>query len=312
MPTRVALTATAAALAVQPVLASPADAGTTIASILKTKPTPTKTLPTKLDVVPSYQDQRSRDPAAKPGVEAYARMVLTTYRQGHSGGIVRGCGIGATSEHKEGRAFDWMLSVNKPAEKAAGDAFTKWLTGKDEHGVVGGHARRLGVMYVIWNKRIWSTYRLRQRLAGVPRLERAHRPRAHQLHLGRRDEAHLLVGRHRHHGRRHRPVPRVRRPARGGLHHAAHGLVHHAPEDPARVVVRHRLAGPERLVGQGRAGEARREGDRVVQARRPAAGSWAGSAGRRCRSAACSTSRPGPGSCPARSPRRRSRRRPRT
>src|SRR3954466_6929737 len=149
-PARVAMTATAVALLAQPVVAETAHAAATPV------PKPTRTLPAASDALPTYQDQRSCDPAAKPGVEAYARMLLTTYKQGHSGGIVRGCGIGATSEHKEGRAFDWMLSVNKPAEKAAGDALTKWLTGKDEHGVVGGNARRLGVMYVIWNRRIWS------------------------------------------------------------------------------------------------------------------------------------------------------------
>src|SRR5215212_1046467 len=122
-------------------------------------PTPAATtLPTAVDVSPTYQDQRSCDPAAKPGVAAYAQLVLSTYQQGRNGGIVRACGIGATSEHKEGRAFDWMLSANVPAEKAAGDAWTAWLTGKDSAGVVGGNARRLGVMYVIWNKRMWSTY----------------------------------------------------------------------------------------------------------------------------------------------------------
>ena len=87
-------------------------------------PVPAVPVPPAVDVVASYQGQRSCDPAAKPGVEAYARLVLTTYRQGRNGGIVRGCGTGATSEHKEGRAFDWMLSIGVPAEKAAGDALT--------------------------------------------------------------------------------------------------------------------------------------------------------------------------------------------
>ncbi len=152
-PARMALTATAAAMAVQPLMAQGAAAATVV-------PKPARTLPKAVDVVPTYQDQRSCDPAPKPGVEAYARMVLTTYRQGRSGGIVRGCGIGATSEHKEGRAFDWMVSSTKPAEKAAAIAFTQWLTGKDANGVIGGNARRLGVMYVIYNRRMWSTYRI--------------------------------------------------------------------------------------------------------------------------------------------------------
>jgi len=121
-------------------------------------PVPTPRLPFTADVVPSYQSQASCDPAAKPGVEAYVRMVLQTYRVGRNGGIVRGCGIGSTSEHKEGRAFDYMLSVNVPGEKAAGDALTTWLTGPDANGVQGGNARRLGVMYVIWNRKFWSSY----------------------------------------------------------------------------------------------------------------------------------------------------------
>ena len=119
-------------------------------------PVPVPVLPEVADVVPSYQSQRSCDPAAKPGVEAYVRMVLQTYRIGRNGGIVRGCGLGSTSEHKEGRAFDYMLNVNVPAERAAGDSLTGWLTGLDDAGVHAGNARRLGVMYVIWNRRIWS------------------------------------------------------------------------------------------------------------------------------------------------------------
>src|SRR4051794_2927295 len=152
-PARLALAAAVTALVAQPFAAAPAaQAAVTV------RPKPARTLPARLDVAPSYQDQRSCDPAAKPGLAAYAQLVLSTYRQGRNGGIVRGCGIGATSEHKEGRAFDWMLNVNVPAEKAAGDARTTWLTGKDAAGVVGGNARRLGVMYVIWNRHIWSTY----------------------------------------------------------------------------------------------------------------------------------------------------------
>jgi peptidoglycan hydrolase-like protein with peptidoglycan-binding domain len=169
-PARFALTATAAAMVVQPLAtassaaaargattltaAAPATAARTTAVV----PRPSRTLPAALDVVPSYSPQNSCDPVAKPGVEAYARMVLSTYRIGHSGGIVRNCFSGDVSEHHDGRAFDWMVSVDVPAEKAAGDALTAWLIGRDEHGVLGGNARRLGVMYVIWNRRIWGAY----------------------------------------------------------------------------------------------------------------------------------------------------------
>jgi putative cell wall-binding protein len=132
-----------------------APAGAAAATVV---PVPSRALPQTLDVATTYRQQYSCDPVAKRGVEEYLRMLLKTYPMGHSGGIVRGCGIGSTSEHKEGRALDFMLSVNVPDQKAAGDALTSWLTGKDSEGVVGGNARRLGVMYVIWNKRIWSVY----------------------------------------------------------------------------------------------------------------------------------------------------------
>ena len=40
--------------------------------------------------------------------------MLATYHRGSDGGIVRACAIGAPSEHKEGRAWDWMLDVRDP------------------------------------------------------------------------------------------------------------------------------------------------------------------------------------------------------
>src|SRR3954454_3966433 len=90
-PARAALTASVAALALQPFVAQPADAAAAV------RPAPAKVLPAAVDAVPTYQDQRSCDPAAKPAVEAYARMVLTTYRQGRNGGIVRGWRPGTKS-----------------------------------------------------------------------------------------------------------------------------------------------------------------------------------------------------------------------
>ena len=68
----------------------------------------------------------------------------------------RACSVEGASEHKEGRALDWGLSIANPAEKAAGDAFVGWLTAVGPDDRVGYNARRLGVMYVIWNGQIWS------------------------------------------------------------------------------------------------------------------------------------------------------------
>jgi putative cell wall-binding protein len=152
---RVRLLATSALAAA---LALPGLMPVGAASAAPVVPQPANALPQTLDVATTYRQQYSCDSVAKRGVEEFLRLLLKTYPMGHSGGIVRGCGIGSTSEHKEGRAVDFMLSVKVPEQKAAGDALTAWLTGKDAHGVVGGNARRVGVMYVIWNKRIWSVY----------------------------------------------------------------------------------------------------------------------------------------------------------
>ena len=49
-----------------------------------------------------------------------------------------------------------MLDARNASRRAAADDFALWLTGPDGSGQAAGNARRLGVMYVIWNRRIWS------------------------------------------------------------------------------------------------------------------------------------------------------------
>ena len=112
--------------------------------------------PAVVDDYARYRPQSTCDPTVKPGAATLLRAVIATYGQGRSAGITRACSVGGISEHKEGRAFDWAVNVVNPAEKAAGDAFTAWLTAIGPDGKVGWNARRLGVMYVIWNQQIWS------------------------------------------------------------------------------------------------------------------------------------------------------------
>ena len=105
-----------------------------------------------------YLPQVSCDPVAKPGTLAVRSMLLATYG-GRDLGITRGCDVGATSEHKEGRAWDWGLNASVPAEKAVADQFLSWLLAPGPNDMAAYNARRLGVMYVIFNGRIWSSYR---------------------------------------------------------------------------------------------------------------------------------------------------------
>jgi hypothetical protein len=84
--------------------------------------------------------------APRPGVEAFRRWVLET-RGGRDGGIWRECSIGGHSEHKEGRAWDWMCTLPQGRELVA-----RLLANGDEL------ARRAGVLYLIHDHRIWRAY----------------------------------------------------------------------------------------------------------------------------------------------------------
>jgi hypothetical protein len=102
-----------------------------------------------------YEGQTKCSPWAKPGVVDFQRMVLASYPGTGAGSISRDCSIGGQSEHKEGRAWDWGVNVGVPSEKAAAEDLLAWLAEEDRYGNAAAMARRLGVMYAIWNKRIW-------------------------------------------------------------------------------------------------------------------------------------------------------------
>ena len=105
-----------------------------------------------------FQGQTACEAISRTGVTAFRDLVLAAYPQTRNGGIVRTCSIRGASEHKEGRAWDWMVDVNKPLEAAAAEDLIAWLTSPDEHGNQAAMARRLGVMYIIWNAQIWKSY----------------------------------------------------------------------------------------------------------------------------------------------------------
>jgi len=64
-----------------------------------------------------YEPQSNCFPKAKAGTLALARWVTTTYRGGF-GPISRPCAGRSVSEHKEGRAFDWMNDATKATDRA--------------------------------------------------------------------------------------------------------------------------------------------------------------------------------------------------
>ena len=138
------------------------------ASAVTTSATPTTVpapavptgLPTALESLASYVPANSCDPHAKPGATALGNLLRATYPNS-SYGIDRTCGTDPlpTSEHYDGRAIDWFVNVHDATQKAQATAVIKWMFAKDTAGRPYANARRLGVMYLIWNNKIWGSYR---------------------------------------------------------------------------------------------------------------------------------------------------------
>lgn len=105
-----------------------------------------------------YQGPTACDPVARPGVVKFRDLVLAAYPGTGDSGIVRACTVGGASEHKEGRAWDWRVTTSNPEHVLQVDDLMTWLLAPDELGNEGAMARRLGVMYVIWDSRIWKSY----------------------------------------------------------------------------------------------------------------------------------------------------------
>src|SRR5690242_4791663 len=123
-------------------------------------PTTPAGLPSAIEPLAGYVPADSCDPTAKPGVVAFGELLTATYpTTGY--GISRRCGSDPlpTSEHYDGRALDWTTSARTRAGRARARAVIGWLFARDAAGNAYANARRLGVMYVIWNNRIWGAYR---------------------------------------------------------------------------------------------------------------------------------------------------------
>ena len=125
-------------------------------------PNITRAMPAPYDNSPLYEGQSQCDPTAKPGTQAVADLIKATYGNNQTVWIPRACDVGDTSEHKEGRALDWMTTARDPQQRANAEAFLSWLLGPDGQGIAYGNAMRLGVMYIGWNDRIWRGYDIKR------------------------------------------------------------------------------------------------------------------------------------------------------
>jgi hypothetical protein len=109
------------------------------------------------DYAPYTEPTRCR-PRPKPGVQAFADVLQHAYPDTSSIGISRACHGEPSSDHQEGRALDWGRRANVASERRDVKDLLGWLFARDRWGNRDAMLRRLGIDYVIWNRRIWGTW----------------------------------------------------------------------------------------------------------------------------------------------------------
>ena len=107
----------------------------------------------------AYQPQTKCRDHARPGTEALAEWINERFDGGTASASMRSCDSGGTSEHKDGRAVDWTMDASKKAHRKEVRRFLERLFDTDGEGNAHARARRMGIMYVIWNDHSYASYR---------------------------------------------------------------------------------------------------------------------------------------------------------
>ena len=123
-----------------------------------TRATVTSSAPYLMPLEPyaGYQPQTTCRRKPKPGVLLLADWLVA--RGGGYGAITRPCTGSSTSEHKESRAFDWVLDATSETDQALAAALLDELLAPDDTGEPSALARRMGIMYVIWDDQMYASY----------------------------------------------------------------------------------------------------------------------------------------------------------
>jgi len=111
--------------------------------------------PDQIDAYSEYDGADTCSDYDKPGATMLRDLLEKAY-PGTQGYISRECSSGGSSEHHEGRAIDWMVSAQ--TERPLADDLFAWLLAKDAYTNTHAMVRRLGIMYIIWDRQIWRAY----------------------------------------------------------------------------------------------------------------------------------------------------------
>jgi len=147
-----------------------------------------------IDEYAEYEGQTRCKPKPKPGVVAFEELLQVAYPDTTWFAISRPCKVGGQSEHKEGRALDWARDSSVPAERAEVKDLLAWLLATDAHGNTHAMARRLGIMYIVWNRRMWSTWELGWEVYCVQRGRRCKDPDSKAVLHPHNDHVHFSFG----------------------------------------------------------------------------------------------------------------------
>lgn len=114
---------------------------------------------TAIEDYASYDPPRSCHTSPRPGTDYLGHWVARHYGGGYVG-FGRACSKkdGPTSEHQTGRAFDWSLDARKRQDRRTARALMERLFATDGRGNADALARRMGIMYLIWNDRMYPAW----------------------------------------------------------------------------------------------------------------------------------------------------------
>ncbi len=109
------------------------------------------------DYAPYQPQTRCRD-TPRPGTWELAEWIGRRYDGGAAVASIRACTPGGSSEHEDGRAIDWSMDATDREQRHEVRRFLDRVFATDRDGNVHARARRMGIMYVIWNDHIWASY----------------------------------------------------------------------------------------------------------------------------------------------------------
>lgn len=120
---------------------------------LATPPTPPLFV-RAIDGYADYDGQKDCYDYLQPGVAEFRTLILAAYPGTYNASDVRDCTAGV-SEHKDGRAWDWGIPDGYQDDA---EELLSWLLATDAYGNRYAMMRRLGLMYIIWNRQIFEAW----------------------------------------------------------------------------------------------------------------------------------------------------------